>query len=40
MNANVFMEADDATLKMKAWPAEIRENVEDFKTCEYSNNDT
>ncbi|KAK3378547.1 hypothetical protein B0H63DRAFT_437196 [Podospora didyma] len=28
MNANVFMEADKKTLAMKAWPPQIRENVE------------
>ncbi|KAK0727899.1 hypothetical protein B0T26DRAFT_148745 [Lasiosphaeria miniovina] len=27
MNANVFMEADEKTLSMKAWPPEIRNNV-------------
>ncbi|KAL2163083.1 hypothetical protein VTH06DRAFT_6919 [Thermothelomyces fergusii] len=28
INANVFMEADKETLAMKAWPPEIRENVD------------
>ncbi|KAK3945806.1 cholesterol oxidase, partial [Diplogelasinospora grovesii] len=28
MNANVFMEADKGTLAMKAWPPEIRNNVD------------
>ncbi|EAQ86461.1 hypothetical protein CHGG_07714 [Chaetomium globosum CBS 148.51] len=30
INANVFMEADKETLAMKAWPPEIRENVEEL----------
>ncbi len=35
MNANVFMEADDATLKMKVWPREIRDNITEFKKCKW-----
>ncbi|KAL2191376.1 FAD/NAD(P)-binding domain-containing protein [Thermothelomyces heterothallicus CBS 203.75] len=30
INANVFMEADKETLAMKAWPPEIRENVDEL----------
>ncbi|KAH8888904.1 FAD/NAD(P)-binding domain-containing protein [Thozetella sp. PMI_491] len=32
MNANVFMEADDRVLSTRVWPAEIRENLDEFKT--------
>jgi hypothetical protein len=34
INANVFMEADKETLGMKAWPPEIRENVDGLDKCE------
>jgi nucleoid-associated protein YejK len=33
INANVFMEADKETLTMKAWPPEIRENVDELDKC-------
>ena len=33
INANVFMEADKETLAMKAWPPEIRENVDELDKC-------
>jgi hypothetical protein len=29
------MEADKETLAMKAWPPEIRENVDELDKCEY-----
>jgi hypothetical protein len=35
MNANVFMEADKDTLAMKAWPPEIRSQVDEMDRCEY-----
>lgn len=34
INANVFLEADDATLKMESWPIEMRK--EELKPCEYN----
>lgn len=33
INANVFLEADDATLSMDTWPPEIRENPGCLKEC-------
>ena len=33
INANVFMEADKQTLAMRAWPPEIRENVDGLDKC-------
>jgi nucleoid-associated protein YejK len=33
INANVFMEADKETLAMKAWPPEIRDNVDELDRC-------
>lgn len=33
INANVFMEADKKTLAMKAWPPEIRGNVDVLDKC-------
>lgn len=33
INANVFMEADKETLAMKAWPPEIRGNVDEMDRC-------
>lgn len=33
MNANVFLEANHDSLKMKAWPEEIRENPDCLDKC-------
>lgn len=35
INANVFMTADKATLNMKAWPPEIRENADGLDECKF-----
>ena len=33
LNANVFLEADDETLQIKSWPAEIREKPGCLREC-------
>jgi hypothetical protein len=35
MNANVFLEADEGTMSLHAWPPEIREQPDCLKSCEY-----
>lgn len=35
MNANVFLEADKDTLKLEAWPKEIRDNPDCMDECKF-----